>query len=205
MNPENNMNPVDKILGAMRDAEPSAGMEARILQTLDTRSRDGYREHEQRPSLLARLRWVPVAALAVLAVAVVVNRSAHRDDQTSATTTHRSAAATPRSGSVIAPQTTAALPAAVSAPRRRMPAVKADAAQVQAAAEQMKDASVAVSHPAPPIPVTAQERLLLRYARGGHTDDLAQISNERRAAEDEQEKTAFQAFFKPPPPIKIGE
>jgi hypothetical protein len=59
-----------------------------------------------------------------------------------------------------------------------------------------------LSHPAPPIPLTPQERLLLRYARRGRTDDLAQISNDRKAAREEQEAAEFQAFFAP---IKIGE
>jgi uncharacterized membrane protein len=48
--------------------------------------------------------------------------------------------------------------------------------------------------------MTEQEKLLLRYARRGHTDDLAQISNESRAAKEEQEKADFVAFFTPPPP-----
>jgi hypothetical protein len=61
-----------------------------------------------------------------------------------------------------------------------------------------------LSHPAPPIPPTEQERILLRFARHGLTDNLAQISNESKAAREDQEKQEFQAFFEPPP-IKIGE
>jgi hypothetical protein len=61
-----------------------------------------------------------------------------------------------------------------------------------------------VSHPAPPIPLTEQERILLRYARRGNTGDLAQISNESKTVKEDQEKQEFQAFFEPPP-IKIGE
>ena len=67
---------------------------------------------------------------------------------------------------------------------------------------QSEDAQV--SHPAPPIPLTEQERILLHYARNGNTGDLAQISNESKAAKEDQDKQEFQAFFEPPP-IKIGE
>jgi hypothetical protein len=61
-----------------------------------------------------------------------------------------------------------------------------------------------ISHPAPPIPLTEQEQILLRHGRSGNTSDLAQISNDRKAAKEEQDAAEFQAFFEPPP-IKIGE
>jgi hypothetical protein len=60
-----------------------------------------------------------------------------------------------------------------------------------------------LSHPAPPLPLTAQERIMLRYARYGRSEDLAQISNERRTAQEDQENAQFQEFFKPP--VHIGE
>lgn len=65
------------------------------------------------------------------------------------------------------------------------------------------EVSAVVSHPAPPIPPTRQERLLLEYARHGRAEDLAQVSNERRSAQEARDAEEFQEFFKPP--VVIGE
>ena len=60
------------------------------------------------------------------------------------------------------------------------------------------------SKPAPPIPLTEQERFLLRMVHHGRTEDLAAISNENRTVKERQEAEEFQAFFAPPI-IKFGE
>jgi hypothetical protein len=60
----------------------------------------------------------------------------------------------------------------------------------------------APSHPAPPLPLTAQERLFLRMLRYGNATQLAELNPLVRAQQDADETTAFKAFFPDPPPLK---
>jgi len=55
----------------------------------------------------------------------------------------------------------------------------------------------AASHPAPPMPLTEQERLLLRIAHRGDPVELAMLNHEIRAKQEEEEKAEFQRFFEP--------
>ena len=59
------------------------------------------------------------------------------------------------------------------------------------------DEMLAASRPAPPMPLTEQERLLLRIAHRGDPVELAMLDPMRRAARDVEEQTEFQRFFKP--------
>jgi hypothetical protein len=61
----------------------------------------------------------------------------------------------------------------------------------------------APSHPAPPLPLTPQEKALLRVLHRGNTTQLAELAvlnPEVSAARDAQEAAAFHAFFPDPPP-----
>ncbi len=53
----------------------------------------------------------------------------------------------------------------------------------------------AASHPAPPLPLTEQERLLLRIAHRGDPVELAMLDPMTRAARDVEEGAEFQRFF----------
>jgi hypothetical protein len=53
----------------------------------------------------------------------------------------------------------------------------------------------AASHPAPPLPLTEQERLLLRIAHRGDPVELAMLDPTMRAARDVEEGAEFQRFF----------
>ena len=62
----------------------------------------------------------------------------------------------------------------------------------------------APSHPAPPLPLTPQEKALLRLVRYRNTTQLAELlalNPEVSAARDVQEAAAFHAFFPDPPPL----
>lgn len=58
------------------------------------------------------------------------------------------------------------------------------------------------SHPAPPLPLTPQERLFLRILRYGNATQLAELDPVVRAQHDAEETTEFKAFFPDPPPLK---
>jgi hypothetical protein len=59
----------------------------------------------------------------------------------------------------------------------------------------------APSHPAPPLPLTPQEKLFLRLLRYGNATQLAELNPLVRAQQDAAETTAFKAFFPDPPPL----
>jgi hypothetical protein len=196
MNPDHN---IDRVLGALRHAVPPTGMERRILNMLEIEAR--------RPALAirpGRIVWMTTAACCcgALIVAVLIGMFVMRRHPAPAVSTVRiqpaQASNTSRPSVAIVPEMTEAAP--ILHPHSGAVQHSAQSRRNEVAQSE----ETLISHPAPPIPLTEQERILLRFARHGRTDDLAQISNERKAAKEEQDATEFQAFFEPPP-IKIGE
>ncbi len=61
----------------------------------------------------------------------------------------------------------------------------------------------APSSPAPPLPLTAQERLVRLMLRRGEKHDLAQLDAAEQAAFASQEQSAFHEFFDPPADPRI--
>jgi hypothetical protein len=60
----------------------------------------------------------------------------------------------------------------------------------------------APSHPAPPLPLTAEEKLFRRTIRYRNATQLAELDPIVRAKENAEETTAFKAFFPDPPPLQ---
>jgi len=60
----------------------------------------------------------------------------------------------------------------------------------------------APSHPAPPLPLTPQEKLLMRMSRYANATELAELDPMVRAKHDADETAAFKAFFPDPPPLQ---
>jgi hypothetical protein len=54
----------------------------------------------------------------------------------------------------------------------------------------------APSHPAPPLPLTEQEKALVRFVRTRTTKELAAIDPVKWAAQDEQQRAKFDTFFR---------
>ena len=204
-------NSVDRILGALRDVQTPAGMEQRILNTLEA-ARCETRDTAQRESSLAVfrtpvLRWATAAVVLALAGAATWHALTH---------THPSSTTIVQQNDVstaTASETTIAQRAATitqpnrahhtTIPRDAVPMKTLPQPQMTAESDSAAEENALVSHPAPPIPPTRQERLLLEYARHGRTEDLAQVSNERRSAQEARDAAEFQEFFKPP--VVIGE
>jgi hypothetical protein len=61
---------------------------------------------------------------------------------------------------------------------------------------------LAPSHPAPPMPLTEQEKLLMRLVRRSDPVELAMLDSKLGALKDAEEKAEFQRFFVPPPTIQ---
>lgn len=54
----------------------------------------------------------------------------------------------------------------------------------------------APSRPAPPLPLTEQEKLLVRFVRTRTPEELAAIDPAKWAAQDEQQRADFDRFFR---------
>ncbi|HMG03305.1 MAG TPA: hypothetical protein VK596_09240 [Edaphobacter sp.] len=192
MNPDHN---IDRVLNALRDATPPANMERRILNLLEAEAHKPPRPIRPRLQNLWIAAAVCCAALVVTALIGTLTMRHHNAPAIARTTPAETSNASRSSTATIANTPTPHSHSA-TAPRSTIQPRLIQVAQSEAADQ--------ISHPAPPIPLTEQERILLRFARHGRTDDLAQISNDRKAAKEERDAAEFQAFFEPPP-IKIGE
>lgn len=187
---------IERVLAGLRDSPLPRGMEDRILAALEERkTRPSSRWFVLSPTQLK----IAAACSLAMATALVVLFFNGR---------HAKHASQPPSAAVVAPQP---LPPAVNtetvtsqpptlARKIKPRQVQVDLPQQEASANKAGP----ISHPAPPIPLTEQERFLLCMARQGRTEDFAQISNESKAAKEKQAAAEFQAFFEPII-IKIGE
>jgi hypothetical protein len=55
----------------------------------------------------------------------------------------------------------------------------------------------AASRPAPPLPLTKEEKLLLRIARTAGPEELAMLNPDERARREAESEAEFQQFFGP--------
>jgi hypothetical protein len=205
---------IERVLAGLRDADAPDGMERRILDGLEeratARSRQGRRW--MRPVwLLAPSRPIVAGAVAcgiavagllvVLAVPAVRRHAPLSKLQSKANTS-------PTERVPVAPNAVAANNVRASAPGhdvRSMETANAQKASLVRAlvwgngsndSAAVNDTQTA-SFPAPPMPLTEQERLLLRIAHRGDPVELALLSPRLRAVEDAEEKAEFQRFFGP--------
>jgi hypothetical protein len=202
---ENPEKAIEKVLGGVRDAEAPVGMERRIVDAVRDRAAVG--------AVRGWLRWRPIwvdtrragwaAGAVAMFVAVVMFY------------TMRRAPDLPQRHSVVVEGMPVASSKGAIEDAPRAPLNDIGRREVQerlgasrparrARTEVTRDGdSVALSemraasHPAPPLPLTEQEKLLLRIAHRGDPVELAMLDPMRRAARDVEEQTEFQRFFKP--------
>ncbi len=216
---KNSEEAIEKVLAGLRDAESAAGMERRILDQLDgleeraaVRSRSGWLR--LRPIwLVAPARPVAVGSLVcgvalagMFAVALAIpaiRRLGHVPAQ------GRRSPAPVRSLALGASEVAAksAQPASSRSGVRALEEVnagqiKAEGKTNEGSAEAVLDSdSVALeemhapSRPAPPMPLTEQERLLLRLVHKDDPVELAMLDSKVRALQDLEDKAEFQRFF----------
>jgi hypothetical protein len=188
---------IERLLAGLRDAEPPGGMERRILEALDGM---GAREAATSTSLWHRpLRpaiAMLVACTVILMVAFTVQQRKHVPGQ-------QFVPLKPTEGLNGAPN--------IVSSRRRGPKPQDTPGDQRvrsngAAARQLppvkhpQDAPAVgetqtASFPAPPLPLTEQERLLLRLAHRGDADNMAILNRDLRAAQTAKATEQFQQFF----------
>jgi hypothetical protein len=219
---KNSEEAIEKVLAGLRDVDAPEGMERRILNSLDD-SLDGLQDGESRrsrsgwrhvfpvglrmsvwPMAGGRVIWgVALAGAFVLAVAIPTIRRVGRVSMESkksvapveSTTGVARVEALPRVNSEAAAKS--GLRVATGSSARSMGGAKAQMATVgdldALALEEMR----AASQPAPPLPLTKQERLLLHVAHEGGPEELAALDPAKRAAQDKEERAAVERFFEP--------
>ena len=177
---------VRQVLTGLRDAEAPIGMERRILEAVQDRA--SVRS--------ARLPlWALGGAFACTAAVCVAISMIHRVEHVPIQSNLRA---------VSADMLPIASEAAVKSARSPLsqPIVRVNTHVKRAKGVRGKDSVTlremrTASFPAPPMPLTDQEKLLLRVAHRGDPEELAMLNNEMRAKQEAQGKAEFQKFFEP--------
>ncbi len=178
---------IERLLAGLREAEPSAGMQRRILEALDevaagqaTRYRSLWRQPIS-PWLLRPAMALVSAVALLVAVAIYRHRHTLPDFRDHAINVNVQQETRPKAVVQKAP---VARRNTTSRVRAKRPHDVPELADTQAA-----------SFPAPPLPLTEQERLLLRLAHRGDADNMAILNSDVRAALTARATEQFQQFF----------
>jgi heat shock protein HslJ len=202
---------MEKVLAGLRDAEAPAGMERRILNALEervaARSRPGWRQMlpvwlvvPARPMAVGCLVCgVTLAGLLAVVLAIpAIRRPGHAPAQARK---NRAPVGSSASGA-LGVEAKSVLPASARPRVRFLGERKGEGGTNAGSTEASLDIdSVALedlhapSRPAPPMPLTEQERLLLRLIHKDDPVELAMLDSKVRDLEELEDKAEFQRFF----------
>ncbi|WP_263366880.1 hypothetical protein [Edaphobacter bradus] len=201
---------IEKVLAGLCAAHASPGMERRIMEALQAHAPAQSRSAPDqlipmdrlipmRPGIPARPVALCGVALASMIGIVIMLPALHPHGHAPASSKlDRSPAGSlpPAPPELVVKTTQPPQPAAIlrsaraTNPRRATTARNMDSVAL--------DETRAASQPPPPLPLTQQERLLLRIVHKGAAVELASLNPALRAARDAQEEEEFQRFFEPP-------
>lgn len=202
---------IEKVLADLRDAEVPDGMERRILERLDERASMQSRSSRRRlrpiwlvmptrPLMVRSLAWgVALAGFFAIALAVpAIRRLGHAPVQVptpSKVNSGEVAATVPATSGVVETSPQVSLSGSNAHSRRKAKA--RSVVGVQDSDSAALGETRAASFPAPPLPLTDQERLLLRIVHKRDPVELAELNPVLRAARAEKDKREVQRFFEP--------
>lgn len=203
---------IEKVLAGLRDAEAPAGMERRILERLEGRvsvveARSGWRGLvpawvTMPAGPVATRTLVCGAALACLVGVVLaipaIRRIGHAPVQSrSGGVTGAPSAAAPAVADREAERSSGGSQVRLGAATNVSDARLVRAADSNGSDEESvaRSEMEAASFPAPPMPLTTQERLLLRLAHKVDPVEIAMLDPKFRAMQDAEENAEFQRFF----------
>jgi hypothetical protein len=208
---------IEKVLAGLGDAEGPAGMERRILDGLEgrgaERSRSGWRwllpvwlVAPARPVAVGPwMCGVALAGIVVVALAVpAIRRLGQAPVQARRNSAPRGNSAPPGSPALAASEAASesAEHASLRSSVRSVEEMKTeDGINAENVADVVDGDSAALddmhaaSRPAPPMPLTEQERLLLRLVHKDAPVELAMLDSRMRALQDSEDKAEFQRFF----------
>jgi hypothetical protein len=165
------------LMAGFRDEEPPAGMQSRIFDALELHATAS-------PGSLVSWRLLPSVAMAFVCVAVLmvalairIYRPLHRSRIVTSQVTHGDARRGAR------PETTAVK----TSPQLRRKAPRGP--------ETHPRETRLASYPAPPLPLTEQEKLLLRLAHRDDVQSVAILNPDLQAAASAEAAKQFQEFF----------
>ncbi len=201
---------IERVLSGLREVEVPQGMERRVIEAVQARALE--RRGWSVAGLLGARPWT-VAVAGVVMVALVAAVALHRKSPAR----HEVAGLIPHP-SLIAPDRAPdrAPDAPVTSPQSLGPsgesAVMARRRDTGVAMPEPLSAEdalalsemLAPSKPAPPLPLTHQERLLAEAVHQAAPEELSSLRPEVRAREMELSKAEFHDFFEPPP-VKDNE
>jgi hypothetical protein len=203
---------VDRTLAALRSAAPPEGMEARIAERLA--ARDASAAASRFAAFLPQSAWLRGAlagfAAASLAFAALLFATHLIDPRTPQTANNSTAPATQsghatnvalNTGQPCLDTTNARVPHA----SRGLLRDEWEEGRTSASAAHLIPASFAPSKPAPPTPLTAQERALVQFVRTATPAELAALNPAAQQKADADRQAAFQKFFAPSPELLAAE
>jgi hypothetical protein len=174
---------IERLLAGLRDAEPPGGMECRILKALDGM---GAREVAASVSLWHRPLRPAIAMLLAFTVILVVAIAVQQHRHAPANLSHST-----RADLLQTTRPEVVVQKAPTAPRPTTSRVSVKHPHDMPPLGETRTASF----PAPPLPLTEQERLLLRLAHRGDADNMAILNPDVRAAQTAKATEQFQQFF----------
>jgi hypothetical protein len=159
---------IEKLLKGLSDAEPSPGMHQRILDAMVAGRASAYRSRRLLRSALA------MSLACALAVTIWVTHHRHIPANVRSSTTNVSAPPTKP------PQTVAGI-------TRREPR--------RSTSRVLLGTTEPSGFPAPPLPLTEQEKLLLRLAHRNDAQDMNLLNPDAQAQQSANATQQFQQFF----------
>jgi hypothetical protein len=173
---------IERLLAGLRDAEPQPGIERRILDGMQARKTvvpvPFWRK--LRPQTLA----VSLASALVI-TAVFIAIALHLRSRVSGDSSH------PPTLAVRQESPAEAFTRKVSVPGRRASRVGSKHSFTISGKPDLR----AASFPAPPLPLTEEEKLLLRLAHRRNPEDTAILNPAEQAAQAAKANDQFQQFF----------
>ena len=206
---------ISAVMAGLQRAEAPAGLERRVQDGLTRRLAERGTIGKPSAIFILGFRWVALG-LGCAAVSLAVAMSLLRVNQPVATTGAGALERRSVPGTVEAVRSSVNRAAWSSeSMRQRMRARSGRHADGSADAVPLRKAvplelssggeggeGNIVSFPAPPMPLTQQERLLLRIANHGGPEEIAMLDWSGRAAEDMEETAVFQEFFGRPESVE---
>ena len=171
---------VDTILEGLRKAQAPSGMESRIVDVLQ--------HHACTASRRKWPRWKTIGLVTTAALATVILGSfvlGHRPMRVSSRTNTQAN---------TIPVNNELRPALVTSSRKTVQR-SVRKLKPQLLSTPKRDVAL-ISYPAPPMPLTEQEKLLIRLAHKGDPVQLAMLDPVQRAAEYAEERAQVQRFFR---------
>jgi hypothetical protein len=210
---------LDHVLHALRDTNPEAGLEGRILSRLDHAAKAQSHPsafaaflHTARHPFLwsptqARYAFAAAALLLVGTTSILVSRTRQQSPATVYTRptqpfalpqTSPSGTPAPEQPRLVQARSIHHSPA----PTSQTPSLSSTPTDPDAIA---LAETLAPSHPAPRMPLTQQEALMLSVLHSGDQEEIAALNPIERDAVFAREKAAYQEFFTPQPDTQTGD